>query len=84
MMEGVKSTKIYCKNFGKCHNVPPVQQLEKHNKNKTKQLHQVRNFKSGEPRKRYNLIHAFQVGNSFFLAKVLAASGKSLQVSEMF
>jgi hypothetical protein len=26
MMEGVMSTTIYCKNFCKCHNVPPVQQ----------------------------------------------------------
>jgi hypothetical protein len=25
MMEGVNSTVIYCKNFYKCHNVPPVQ-----------------------------------------------------------
>jgi hypothetical protein len=24
MMEGVNSTKIYCKNFCKCHNTPPV------------------------------------------------------------
>jgi hypothetical protein len=24
--EGVISTMIYCKNLGKCHNVPPVQQ----------------------------------------------------------
>jgi hypothetical protein len=24
--EGVSSTMIHCKNFGKCHNVPPVQQ----------------------------------------------------------
>jgi hypothetical protein len=24
-MEGVNSTMIYCKNFGKCHNVSPVQ-----------------------------------------------------------
>jgi hypothetical protein len=22
---GVSSTMIYCKNFGKCHNVPPLQ-----------------------------------------------------------
>jgi hypothetical protein len=26
MMEGVKSTMIYCKNFGKRHHAPPVQQ----------------------------------------------------------
>jgi hypothetical protein len=26
MMEGVNSTMIFCKNFGKCYNVPPVQQ----------------------------------------------------------
>jgi hypothetical protein len=26
MMEGMNSTMIYCKNFGKCHNIPPVQQ----------------------------------------------------------
>jgi hypothetical protein len=26
MMEGVNLTMIYCKNFCKCHNVPPVQQ----------------------------------------------------------
>jgi hypothetical protein len=26
MMEGVNSTMIFCKNFCKCHNVPPVQQ----------------------------------------------------------
>jgi hypothetical protein len=26
MMEGVNSTMIHCKSFGKCHNVPPVQQ----------------------------------------------------------
>jgi hypothetical protein len=26
MMEEVNSTMIYCKNFGKYHNVPPVQQ----------------------------------------------------------
>jgi hypothetical protein len=26
MMEGVNSTKIYCKNFCYCHNIPPVQQ----------------------------------------------------------
>jgi hypothetical protein len=24
MMEGVNSTMVNCKNFGKCHNVPPV------------------------------------------------------------
>jgi hypothetical protein len=24
MMEGVNSTMTYCKDFGKCHNVPPV------------------------------------------------------------
>jgi hypothetical protein len=24
MMEGVNLTKIYCKNFYKCHNVPPI------------------------------------------------------------
>jgi hypothetical protein len=29
MKEGVNSTRIYCKNFYKCHNVPPVQQMEK-------------------------------------------------------
>jgi hypothetical protein len=26
MTEGVNSTMTYCKNFCKCHNVPPVQQ----------------------------------------------------------
>jgi hypothetical protein len=26
MMEGVNSTIVYCKNFYKCYNVPPVQQ----------------------------------------------------------
>jgi hypothetical protein len=26
MMEGVNSSMIYCKNFCKCYNVPPVQQ----------------------------------------------------------
>jgi hypothetical protein len=26
IMEGVNSTMIYCKNFYKCHNVPPAQQ----------------------------------------------------------
>jgi hypothetical protein len=26
MMERVNSTMMYCKNFLKCHNVPPVQQ----------------------------------------------------------
>jgi hypothetical protein len=26
MMEGVNSTTMYYKNFGKCHNVPPAQQ----------------------------------------------------------
>jgi hypothetical protein len=26
LMEGMNSTMIYCKNFYKCHNVPPVQQ----------------------------------------------------------
>jgi NAD-dependent dihydropyrimidine dehydrogenase PreA subunit len=31
MVEGVNSSMIYCKNFCKCHNVPPGQQLkEKH------------------------------------------------------
>jgi hypothetical protein len=29
MMEGVNSTIIYYKNFCKCHNVPPIQQLER-------------------------------------------------------
>jgi hypothetical protein len=29
MMEGVNSTMIYCKNFGKCHNVPSVQNKKK-------------------------------------------------------
>jgi hypothetical protein len=28
MMEGVNSTMIYCKNFCKCHNVPPIQQQQ--------------------------------------------------------
>jgi hypothetical protein len=28
-MEGVNSTMTYCKNFCKCYNVPPVQQLKK-------------------------------------------------------
>jgi hypothetical protein len=26
MMEGMNSTMIYCKNFGKCHSIPPAQQ----------------------------------------------------------
>jgi hypothetical protein len=26
---GVNSTIIYCKNFGECHNIPPVQQFKK-------------------------------------------------------
>jgi hypothetical protein len=26
MIDEVNSTKIYCKNFCKCHNIPPVQQ----------------------------------------------------------
>jgi hypothetical protein len=26
VLEGVDSTMIYCKNFCKCHNVPPVQE----------------------------------------------------------
>jgi hypothetical protein len=29
MMEGVNSTMMYCKNFCKCHSVPPVQQFFK-------------------------------------------------------
>jgi hypothetical protein len=40
MMERMNSTMIYCKNFYKCHNVPPVQQeynekRKKQNKTKT-------------------------------------------------
>jgi hypothetical protein len=38
MMEGVKSTMIYCKNFYKCHNVPPAQQYDKKKINKHKIL----------------------------------------------
>jgi hypothetical protein len=30
---GVNSTMIYCKNFCKCHNVPPVQQYDNKNIN---------------------------------------------------
>jgi hypothetical protein len=33
MMEGVNSTMIYCKNFCKYHNVPPVQQKYDNKKN---------------------------------------------------
>jgi hypothetical protein len=33
MMEGMNSTMICCKNFCKCHNVPPVQQQYDNKKN---------------------------------------------------
>jgi hypothetical protein len=32
MIEGVNSTMIYCKNFCKCYQVPPVQQYNKKKK----------------------------------------------------
>jgi hypothetical protein len=34
MMEGVNSIMIYCKNFCKCLNVPPVQQYDNYKKRK--------------------------------------------------
>jgi hypothetical protein len=30
MMEGMNSTMTYCKNFGKCHKVPPVKKIKKY------------------------------------------------------
>jgi hypothetical protein len=40
MMEGVNLTKMYCKHFYKCHNVPPVQK-QYDNKNKVNKINKM-------------------------------------------